>query len=68
MFTVSGKNSVKCLEGFSWRPHSLLALLKSPMNFEPVLKGAEAVVSFFHPCATLWDAWDDQVWHISMSS
>ena len=46
MFTVSGENTVKCLKGFSWKPHSLLALLKSPMNFEPVLKGAVAVVSF----------------------
>ena len=46
MFAVSGENTVKCLKGFSWKPHSLLALLKSPMNFEPVLKGAVAVVSF----------------------
>ena len=26
MFTVSEKNTVKCLEGFSRRPQSLLAL------------------------------------------
>ena len=58
MFTVYGENTVKCLKGFSWKPHSLLALLKSPMNFEPVLKGAVAVVSFLHPCATaFWEAW-----------
>ena len=48
MFTVSGENTVECLEGFAWKPHSLLALLKSFMNFETVLKGAVAVV-FFRP-------------------
>ena len=58
MFTSSGDKIVKCLESFSWKPHSLLALLKSFMNFETVLKGAVAVVSFFDPCATLfWKAW-----------
>ena len=37
---------------------SLLALLKLPMNFEPVLKGAVAVVSFLNPWATaFWEAW-----------
>ena len=41
-------------EGFSWKTHSLSALLKSPLNFEPVLKGAVAAVSFFHPFATVF--------------
>ena len=41
-------------EGCSWKTHSLSALLKSPVNFEPVLKGAVAAVSFFHPFATVF--------------
>lgn len=41
-------------EGFSWKTHSLSALLKPPVNFEPILKGAVAVVSFFHPFATVF--------------
>ena len=55
MFTVSGENTAKCLEGFSWQPHSLLACkflsalrkseIKSLMNFEPVLKTSQRFCS-----------------------
>ena len=51
MFTVSEKNTVKCLEGFSRRPQSLLALsILTLLNFEPVSKRAvEACRLFFRP-------------------
>ena len=55
MFTVSGENTVKCLKGFRGKPIVFqLCLLKPPVNFEPMLKGAVAVVSFFHPFATVF--------------